>query len=201
MKRFLALFLAAAPAAALAQATTWNLDPAHSHASFTVRHMVISNVRGDFQKFSGAVRLDEKDVSKSSVEATLETASIDTGNGDRDKHLRSPDFFDAEKFPTITFRSTKVSKAADGKLSVTGDLTMKGVTKPVVLAVEGPTAEIKDPWGNTRRGLSASATIDRKQWGLTWTKMLEAGPVVGDEVKIVIEAEMVKQAAKTASSN
>ncbi len=201
MKRLLALFLAATPAAALAQATTWNLDPAHSHASFTVRHMVISNVRGDFQKFSGAVRLDEKDVSKSSVEATLETASIDTGNGDRDKHLRSPDFFDAEKFPTITFRSTKVSKAADGKLSVTGDLTMKGVTKPVVLAVEGPTAEIKDPWGNTRRGLSASATIDRKQWGLTWNKMLEAGPVVGDEVKIDIEAELIKQAGEKTAQN
>src|SRR5512144_622376 len=200
MKRFLALFLAAAPAAALAQATTWNLDPAHSSASFTVRHLVISNVRGDFQKFTGAVQLDEKDVSKSTVEATLQAASIDTGIPDRDKHLRSPDFLDAEKFPTITFKSTKVEKGADGKLKVTGDLTMKGVTKPVVLAVDGPTAEIKDPWGNTRRGLSASTTINRKDWGLTWNKTIEAGPVVGDEVKIAIEGELLKQAApKTAA--
>ncbi len=202
MKRFLALFLAAAaPAAALAQTSTWNLDPAHSHASFTVRHMVISNVRGDFQKFSGAVQLDEKDVSRSTVEATLQTASVDTANADRDKHLRSPDFFDAEKFPTIAFKSTRVEKAADGKLNVTGNLTMKGVTKPVVLVVEGPTAEIKDPWGNARRGLSASTTINRKDWGLTWNKMVEAGPVVGDEVKIVIEAELVKQAGPKTAAN
>ncbi len=202
MKRFLALFLAvAAPAAALAQPTTWNLDPAHSHASFTVRHLVISNVRGEFQKFSGAVQLDEKDVSKSTVEATLQAGSVDTGVPDRDKHLRSPDFFDAEKFPTITFRSTKVEKGGDGKLRVTGDLTMRGVTKPIVLAVDGPTAEIKDPWGTARRGLSASATINRKDWGLAWSKTIEAGPVVGDEVKIEIEAELIKAAgAKTAAN-
>ncbi len=199
-KRFLALALAAAPVAVLAQ-STWNIDPAHSHASFTVRHMVISNVRGDFQKFAGAVQLDEKDVSRSTVEATLQATSIDTGNADRDKHLRSPDFFDAEKFPTIAFKSTRVEKASDGKLHVTGNLTMKGVTKPIVLEVEGPTAEIKDPWGNARRGLSASATINRKDWGLTWNKMLEAGPVVGDEVKIVIEAELVKQAAPKTAAN
>ncbi|HEX9050691.1 MAG TPA: YceI family protein [Anaeromyxobacter sp.] len=201
MKRILALFLAvAAPAAALAQTSTWSIDPAHSRAGFSIRHLVISNVRGDFQKLSGAVQLDEKDVSRSSVEATLETASVDTGMPDRDKHLRSPDFFDAERFPTITFKSTKVAKAAGGKLAVTGNLTMKGVTRPIVLAVEGPTAEIKDPMGNVRRGLSASATINRKDWGLTWSKTVEAGPVVGDEVKIEIEAELVKQAAaKTAA--
>jgi polyisoprenoid-binding protein YceI len=201
MKRFLALFLAAAaPAVGLAETSSWNLDPAHSQTSFTVRHLVISNVRGEFQKFSGAVQLDDKDLSKSSVDVTLQAASIDTSNADRDKHLRSPDFLDAEKFPTIAFKSTKVEKAGDGKLKVTGDLTMKGVTKPVVLAVDGPTAEIKDPWGNARRGLSASTTINRKDWGLTWSKTVEAGPVVGDEVKIQIEAELIKQpGAKTAA--
>ncbi len=202
MKRLLALSLAlAAPAAALAQTTTWNLDPAHSHASFTVRHMVISNVTGEFKTLSGAVQLDDKDATRSTVEATLQAASVDTGVPDRDKHLRSPDFLDAETFPTITFKSTKIEKAGDGKLRVTGDLTMRGVTKPVVLAVDGPTAEIKDPYGNARRGLSASTTINRKDWGLAWSKMIEAGPVVGDEVKIQIDAELVKQAgAKTASN-
>ncbi len=201
MKRSLALFLAvAAPAAGLADASTWNLDPAHSNASFTIRHLVISNVRGEFQKFSGAVQLDDKDLAKSSVDVTIQAASIDTANPDRDKHLRSADFFDAEKFPTIAFKSTKVEKAGDGKLHVTGNLTMKGVTKPVVLAVDGPTGEIKDPMGNVRRGLSASTTINRKDWGLTWSKTVEAGPVVGDDVKIQIEAELIKQAgAKTAA--
>ena len=201
MKRFLALFLAAAaPAAALAQATTWNLDPAHSSASFTVRHLVISNVRGDFQKFTGAVQLDEKDVSKSTVEATLQAASIDTGIPDRDKHLKSPDFFDVEKFPTITFKSTKVEKGGKDKLKVTGDLTIKGVTKPVVLAVEGPTAEIKDPWGNMRRGFSASTKINRKDFGLTWNKVVEAGPAVGDQITIALDLEVVKDQPKTASN-
>jgi polyisoprenoid-binding protein YceI len=200
MKRLLTLFLAvAAPAAGLADASTWNLDPAHSQASFTIRHLVISNVRGEFQKFTGAVQLDDKDLSKSSVDVTIQSASIDTANADRDKHLRSADFFDVEKFPTIAFKSTKVEKAGDGKLNVTGNLTMKGVTKPVVLAVEGPTGEIKDPMGNVRRGLSASTTINRKDFGLTYSKTVEAGPVVGDEVKIHIEAELIKQAAKTAA--
>ena len=199
MKRILALFLAAAPMAVLADPTSWNVDPAHSNASFTVRHLVISNVRGEFQKMSGAVKLDDKDLAKSSVEATIETASIETRIPDRDKHLKSPDFFDVEKYPTITFKSTKVESAGKGKLKVTGDLTMKGVTKPVVLAVDGPTAEIKDPWGNARRGFAATTTINRRDWGLNWSKVVEAGPVVGDEVKIEIEAELIKQAAdKTA---
>ncbi len=197
MKRILALSLAlAAPAAALAEPTSWKLDPAHSNASFTIRHLVISSVRGEFQKLSAAVTLDEKELARSSVEATLEAASIDTRVPDRDKHLKSPDFLDVEKYPTIAFKSTKVESAGAGKLKVTGDLTMHGVTKPVVLAVDGPTAEIKDPWGNTRRGLSASTTINRRDWGLTWGKVVDAGPVVGDEVKIEIEAELIKQAAE-----
>ena len=201
MKRFLALFLAvAAPAAALAQ-SSWNIDPNHAHAGFTVRHLVISNVQGQFQKVTGTVALDEKDVTKSSVQATIDATTIDTRVPDRDKDLKSPNFLDVERYPTITFKSTKVEPAGPGKLKVTGDLTMHGVTKPVVLAVDGPTAEIKDPWGNTRRGLSASATINRKDFGLSYGKVIEAGPVVGDEVKIDIEAELVKQAAGKTAQN
>ena len=200
MKRFLALSLAlAAPVAALAEASTWNLDSAHAHSGFTVRHLVISNVRGEFQKTSGVVTLDDKDVAKSTVEATIDATTIDTRVPDRDKPLKSADFFDVEKFPTITFKSTKVEKAGKDKLKVTGNLTIKGVTKPVVLAVDGPTAEVKDPWGNTRRGFSASTKINRKDFGLTWSKTIEAGPVVGDEVTIDLEGELIKQAAdKTA---
>ena len=198
--RLLAAAAVVAPALALGQATPWNIDPAHTHASFTVRHLMISNVRGEFQKTSGTVKLDEKDVTRSSVEATIETGTIDTRVPDRDKHLRSSDFFDAEKFPTITFRSTKVEKAGEGRLKVAGDLTIKGVTKPVVLEVSGPTGEIKDPWGNTRRGISATGKINRRDFGLTWSKVVEAGPVVGDEVKIEIEAELVKSAEKRAQN-
>jgi polyisoprenoid-binding protein YceI len=196
---FAVLLVLAAPAAALAQASTWTLDPTHTHASFTIRHLVISNVRGEFQKVSGTVKIDDKDLTRSSVETTIETASIDTRVADRDNHLRSPDFFDAAKFPTITFKSTRVERAGPGKLNVTGDLTMRGVTKPVTLAVDGPTADVKDPWGNTRRGFAASTTINRRDWGLTWGKVIEAGPVVGDEVKIEIEAEIIKQADKPAA--
>jgi polyisoprenoid-binding protein YceI len=200
MKRILAVAVALSPVLALAEASTWNVDPMHSHASFSVRHMVISNVRGEFQKVSGAAKLDEKDLAHSSVEATIETASVDTRVAKRDEDLRSPNFFDVTKYPTITFKSTKVEKAGQGKLKVTGDLTMHGVTKPVVLDVVGPSAEIKDPWGNTRRGISASTKINRKDWGLSYSKMIEAGPVIGDDVAIEIEAELVKQAGdKTAA--
>ncbi len=199
MKRLVAVALAlSAPAAALAQ-STWNLDPAHTHASFTVKHLVISTVRGEFGKTTGAVKLDEKDVTRSSVEASIETGTIDTRVADRDTHLKSPDFFDAAKYPAMTFKSTKVEKAGEGKLKVTGNLTIKDVTKPVVLEVTGPTAEIKDPWGNTRRGLSATTKINRKDFGLTWSKVVEAGPVVGDEVAIEIETELLKQDAKQAA--
>jgi polyisoprenoid-binding protein YceI len=199
MKRLLALALAlAAPAAALAQ-SSWALDANHTHSAFTIRHLVISNVRGEFGKTTGTLKLDEKDVTRSSVEATIETSTIDTRVADRDNHLRSPDFFDVAKYPKITFKSTKVEKAGEGKLKVTGDLTIKDVTRPVVLEVTGPSAEIKDPWGNVRRGLSAVTKINRKDFGLTWSKVVEAGPVVGDEVAIEIEAELLKQDAKQAA--
>ncbi len=190
MKRLAAL-LALAPLAALADTATWNIDPAHTQSMFTVRHMVITSVKGQFEKTTGTVQLDDKDIGKSSVEATIDAASVNTRVTNRDNDLRSPNFFDVAKYPTITFKSTKVEKAGEGKLKVTGDLTMHGVTRPVVLDVEGPTAAIKDPGGHQRRGISASTTIDRKDFGLSWSKMVDAGPVVGDQVKIEIEAELV----------
>src|SRR5512138_789370 len=198
MKRILATLLALTPALGLAEASSWNLDPAHSQATFSVRHLVISTVRGEFGKLTGSAKFDDKDATKSSVEATIDTTTIDTRVAKRDEDLKSENFFDVAKYPTITFKSTKVEKAGKGKLKVTGDLTMHGVTKPVVLAVEGPTQDIKDPWGNTRRGFSATTTINRKDWGLSWSKTIEAGPVVGDDVKLEIEAELIKQAEKTA---
>src|SRR5512145_1993606 len=146
--RAVAIALVAFPALASGQVSTWTFDPAHSHASFSVRHMIISNVRGELGKFSGTLTLDEKDITKSTVEATIDVTTIDTREPKRDEHLRSPDFFDAAKFPTLTFKSTKVEKAGKGALKVTGDLTMRGVTKPVVLNVAGPTDEVKDPYGN-----------------------------------------------------
>ncbi|HET9554656.1 MAG TPA: YceI family protein [Anaeromyxobacteraceae bacterium] len=189
------LILAAAllsPALALADATPYKIDGAHTHSSFTVRHLVISNVRGEFAKTEGVVAIDDADLAKSKVEATIDVASIDTREPKRDEHLKSADFFDTAKFPTMTFKSTKVEKAGEGKLKVTGNLTLKGVTKPVVLDVLGPTKEIKDPWGNVKRGISASTKINRKEFGMTWGGVIEAGPVVGDEVAIEIEAELTK---------
>lgn len=200
MKRLAAVVaIVAAPAIVLAQAT-WTIEPTHTRSGFTIRHLVISNVRGEFAKTTGTVKLDEKDLTRSSVEATIDVTTIDTRVPDRDAHLRSADFFDAAKYPTITFKSTKVAKAGEGQLDVTGDLTMKGVTRPVVLRVVGPTAEIKDPRGNTRRGLSATAKLNRRDFGLTWSKLVEAGPVAGDEVTIEIEAELVKDGEKQASN-
>lgn len=200
MKRLVALALAVvAPVAALATESTWNFDSMHTHSAFTIRHLVITNVRGEFGKTAGSVKLDDADLTRSSVQATIETATIDTRVPDRDKHLRSPDFFDVAKYPTMTFKSTKVEKAGDGKLKVTGDLTIKNVTKPVVLDVTGPTREIKDPMGNVRRGISATAKINRHDFGLNWNKAVEAGPVVGDEATIEIEAELVRQEPKQAA--
>jgi polyisoprenoid-binding protein YceI len=201
MKRIAALLaLTLAPAAALAETSSWSLDPAHTQSMFTVRHMVVSNVRGQFEKTSGTVVLDEQDVTRSTVEASIDVNSINTRVPDRDKHLKSPDFFDAANNPTITFKSTRVEKAGEGKLKVTGDLTIRGTTRPVVLEVETPATAVKDPWGNLRRGFSATTKVSRKEFGLLWNKMVEAGPVVGDEVKIELEGELVKPAPKTTSN-
>jgi len=197
MKRFLALALAATiPCLAAAEASSWTIDPAHSSTQFSVRHLVISTVRGQFGKTTGTLRLDEKDLSKSAVEATIDVSSIDTRVADRDTHLKSPDFFDAAKYPTMTFKSTKVAKAGAGKLKVTGDLTLKGNTKPVVLDVSYTPAAITGMHGESRRGFSATTKINRKDFGLNWSKVVEAGPVVGDEVTIVVDAEAIKDQPK-----
>jgi polyisoprenoid-binding protein YceI len=202
MKRLAPILLAmAAPAVALAQASTWAIDPSHSHSTFTVRHLVISNVRGEFGKTTGTLTLDEKDITRSRIEATIDASTINTRNADRDAHLRSPDFFDSAKYPTITFKSTKVERVGEGALKVTGDLTMHGVTRPVVLDVLGPTGEIKGMRGELRRAVSATTKLNRRDFGLSWSKTVEAGPVVGDEVKIEIEAELVKAAAQTQAKN
>jgi polyisoprenoid-binding protein YceI len=176
--------------------TQWQIDPAHSAAHFSVRHLMISNVRGEFTKLRGSATLNTLEPSKSSVDVTIETASINTREPQRDDHLRSADFFDAAKFPEITFRSTLVQALSADHFTVTGDLTIHGVTKPVVLDVEGPTPSVKDPWGNVRSGVTASAKVNRKDFGLAWNAVTEAGGVVvGDEVKITIEAELIRQAA------
>ncbi|HKF51085.1 MAG TPA: YceI family protein [Candidatus Acidoferrales bacterium] len=174
-------------------ATTWNIDPAHSIAEFKVKHMMIANVKGQFSKVSGVLKLDESGLQKSRVEASIEAASIDTHNDQRNAHLKSADFFDVEKFPTLQFKSTGVSVVGNGELSVEGDLTIHGVTRKVRFSVEGPTPPTKDPWGNIRVGISASTKINRKDFGLTWNAALETGGVlVGEEVTITLEAQFVK---------
>ena len=176
-----------------ATTTTWNIDPVHSVAEFKVKHMMISNVKGQFTRVQGVLNLDETDVTNSRVEASIESASINTRDEQRDAHLKSADFFDVEKFPALTFKSTRTTRAADGELAVAGDLTIHGVTRSVVFNVEGPTAAAKDPWGNIRRGLSATAKINRKDFGLTWNSALETGGLlVGDEITLTLDLQFVK---------
>ncbi len=173
--------------------TTWNIDPAHSGADFKVKHMMISNVKGHFAKVSGSLTLDESKMTNSRIEASIDAASIETRDPQRDAHLKSADFLDVEKFPTLTFKSTRVSNTGDGELAVEGDLTIHGVTRKVTLAVEGPTPPTKDPWGNTRMGASATTKISRKDFGLTWNATLETGGIlVGDEVTIMLDVEFIK---------
>jgi polyisoprenoid-binding protein YceI len=176
-----------------ATTTTWNIDPAHSIAEFKVRHMMITNVKGQFPAIRGVITLDENDVTKSRVESSIQADSINTREGDRDTHLKSPDFLHVEKFPTLSFVSTRIKRAGDGELEVEGDLTIRGVTRNVVFDVEGPTPPAKDPWGNIRMGLSAITKINRKDFGLTWNAALETGGIlVGDEVTITLDIEAVK---------
>jgi len=173
--------------------TTWNLDPVHSAAEFKVKHMMISNVKGRFPKVSGTLTLDESDLTRSHVEASIEAASIETSDPQRDAHLKSADFFDVEKFPTLTFKSTRISQVGDGELSMAGDLTLHGITRSVVFTVEGPTAPGKDPWGNTRMGASATTKINRKDFGLNWNAALETGGIlVGEEVTITLDVQFIK---------
>jgi polyisoprenoid-binding protein YceI len=173
--------------------TTWNLDSAHTVAEFKVKHMMISNVKGHFTGVTGVLTLDESDVTKSKLEAKIDAATINTGEPQRDTHLKSADFFEVEKYPTLTFQSKGITRKGADELAVTGDLTIHGVTKEVTLKVEGPTAEGKDPWGNTRIGAAAVTKINRKDFGLTWNAALEAGGIlVGEEITITLEAEFIK---------
>lgn len=173
--------------------STWKLDPVHSVAEFKVKHMMISNVKGHFPKVAGSLLHDESDPTKSHVDVSIEAASIETRDPQRDAHLKSPDFFDVEKYPTLSFKSTGVSRRGDGELVVEGDLTIHGVTRKVTFFVEGPTSPAKDPWGNARVAVSATTKINRKDFGLTWNAALETGGIlVGDEVTITLDVQFIK---------
>ncbi len=199
MKKLLVSLLSVVPVLASAATSSWNVDASHSQVGFSVKHLVISNVRGEFGAYQGKLVLDESEPAKSTVEATIDVNTIDTKVADRDAHLKSADFFDAAKYPSITFKSTKVAKAGKDKLKVTGDLTLHGVTKPVVLDVS-TSPEVKGMYGETRRAFAATTKISRKDYGLTWNKLVEAGPAVGDEVTIALELEVVKDQPKAASN-
>jgi polyisoprenoid-binding protein YceI len=170
---------------------TWQLDPPHSSAQFSVRHLGVSTVRGAFTKVSGTVKYDTSDVTKSSIQTTIDATSVDTRVDMRDNDLRSPNYLDVKKYPTITFQSKKVEAFGAGKLKVTGDLTIHGVTKEVVLDVDGPSAPIKDPWGNQRMGASATTKINRMDFGVAG-----APAMVGDDITITLDLEMTKQVPK-----
>jgi polyisoprenoid-binding protein YceI len=184
---FTAVAALALTGTALTQTQTWNIDPMHTAAQFAVRHMGISTVRGAFTKVSGTVQYDAAAPEKAAIEASIDANSIDTRVEMRDNDLRSPNFFEVAKYPALTFKSKKVEKAGDGKLRVTGDLTIHGVTKEVVLDVEGPSAPMKDPRGNTHMGASATTTINRKDFGVNG-----GGMMVGDDVSITLDLEMVR---------
>jgi polyisoprenoid-binding protein YceI len=174
----------------LVLADTWQIDPPHSSAQFSVRHMGISTVRGAFTKVSGGVEYDPSDLAKTSVNVTIDAASVDTRVEMRDNHLRSADFLDVAKYPTLTFRSKKVESAGPGKLKVTGDLTIHGVTKTAVLDVDGPSDSIKDPRGGLHMGASATTKINRQDFGVSGVPVM-----VGDDISITIDVEMTKPAA------
>jgi polyisoprenoid-binding protein YceI len=184
---------ATTPTATATSTTTWNIDPTHSVAEFKVKHMMISNVKGHFAKVTGALTLDESVLANSRVEAVIEVASLETRDAQRDAHLKGADFFDAEKFPTLSFKSTGLSIVRDGELAIEGNLTIRDVTRKVIFSAEGPTPPIKDPWGNIKVAVSATTKISRKEFGLTWNATLEGGGLlVGDEVTISLEVQFVK---------
>jgi len=193
MPRFVLVLIAALSlvAAAIAQAGAWQIDPNHTSAQFSVRHLGVSTVRGAFTKVSGSAKFDPSDPSKTSLDASIEAASVDTRVEMRDNDLRSPNFLEVQKYPTITFHSKQVKAGGAGKLQITGDLTIHGVTKEVTLDVDGPSAAIKDPWGNQRIGAAASTKINRKDFGVNGLPA-----VVGDEIAITIDAELIQPVAK-----
>jgi polyisoprenoid-binding protein YceI len=183
-----AALLAFASLPCLAQTTTWQVDPAHTNSQFAVRHLGISTVRGQFTKTTGQIQLDEKDVTKSQVEVAVDTTTLDTRVTGRDNDVKGPNYLDVEKFPTMSFKSTRVASAGEGKLRLTGDLTLHGVTKEVTFDVDGPTAAITDPWKNLRRGASATTTINRHDFGING-----GGAAVGDNVTITIDLEFIRK--------
>ncbi len=203
MTQSLARFTLAATIAATlavsspATTTTWQIDPAHTAAGFSVKHMMIATVRGQFKGVTGTVNWDDQDLSNSVVDVTIDANTVDTGEPKRDADLKSANFFDVAHYPTITFRSTKIERVSAAKMKVTGNLTIHGVTKPVVLDVEGPSGAIKDPYGNTRVALNAATTVNRMDYGVKWNAKLDGGGmVVGDDVNINIDLEMIKKEAK-----
>lgn len=182
---------ATAPTSGIAH---WEIDPAHSGVHFGVRHMMVSTVRGEFTRVSGTVEIDERDLSRSTVHAIIDATSISTRDAKRDEHLRSADFLDVANHPAIEFRSTRITPGAKDSLTIAGNLTIRGVTREVVLEVEEGGGEVRDPWGNTKRGASATTRINRRDFGLQWNVALETGGiVVGDELKIEIEIELLKK--------
>jgi polyisoprenoid-binding protein YceI len=198
MRTFMiAAFLTALPAAA--HATDYEIDPGHSGASFTVKHMMIGNVRGDLSGVKGVASWTRPDLSDAKLEVTIDPSTVDTHNAPRDKHLKSPDFLDVATYPTLSFKSTRVVKQGD-KVKIIGDLTMHGVTRPVTFEASAPSQEVKDPWGNTRVASTATTKINRKDYGLNWNKALEAGGVVvGEEVTIEVNLELLKKGDKKAA--
>jgi polyisoprenoid-binding protein YceI len=192
-----ATLVAALAIPAPAATATWQIDPAHTAAGFSVRHMMIATVRGQFKGVTGTVLWDDQDINNSNVDVTIDANTVDTGEPKRDADLKSANFFDVKNYPTITFRSTKIEKISAGKMKVAGNLTIHGVTKQVVLDVEGPSGAVKDPWGNTRVALNATTTVNRLDYGVKWNaKMDSGGMVVGDDVNINIDLEMTKKEAK-----
>lgn len=181
---------------------SWQIDQAHSHIQFAVRHMMISTVRGEFEKFNGTIDFDPENPEQSQVSVRIDAASINTRQPDRDNHLRSADFLNVEEYPVLLFESKRIERLGDNRGRVVGDLTIRGVTREVVLDVEYA-GMARSPWGTTSAGFSATTTLDRKEWGLTWNQALETGGVlVGDKIKVNIEIELVKQEeeAPTASA-
>jgi polyisoprenoid-binding protein YceI len=185
--------MSASPATTTSGVSTWKIDPAHSAAEFKVKHMMISNVKGKFHGISGVLSLNEADITKSTVEASIPLSGLTTGDEQRDGHLKSQDFFEIEKYPAMTFKSTEVRKAGSTEFAVVGELNLHGVSRNVSFAVEELSAPGKDPWGNMRLGLEATTRINRKDFGLTWNSALETGGVlVGDDVNITLDIQFIK---------
>ena len=196
MKRYISLIVVflVSTLVVFTYASPWQMDPDHSSFQFKIRHLTVSNVKGDFNKSRGTVTIDDRDIPNLKVEITIDAASVNTGHAKRDEHLRGPDFFDVTKYPSITFLSKKVMRVDTNKLKVVGDLTIHGVTKEITVDVEGPTPEVKDLGGNFRRGATATTKISRRDFGIVWNRVLDTGGLlVGDEVDIYVEVELIKK--------